>query len=159
LPSRITDDSRFVLEEIESAVAVLKRRSRSATVTDLTRFNGKYSWHVERQGDVTMLWGTTGRLANGASTTLALTGNREAGGESLFRNAPLVVVSEDAVGDIGGLAAATGPEKPSASFNVQRTNNNYTVSLIWKPGNEVWEVTVLNSTGSTKDFLIQAQGV
>jgi hypothetical protein len=147
------------MERIESDLLGTVRRTRSEVVVDRTRFNGDSPWRVERQGDVVMLWGTTGRLVDGASVTLALTENREAGGESLFRNAPLVVVSEDGVGDIGGLAAATGPEKPSASFNVQRTNNNYTVSLIWKPGNEVWEVTVLNSTGSTKDFLIQAQGV
>ena len=151
------DDATRAVEQLESDVAGVLRRTRVRVVADMSKSNSKVSWHVERIGGFTMVWGTTGRLVNGTSVTFYLTENREVGGESLFRNAPLCTVTADAVGDIGGVAAATGPEKPSASFKEEQTSVSLTVA--WVPGNEVWEMTVTNDTGSTKDFLVKAQGV
>lgn len=151
---------RSSTEQIESDVAGVMNRTRSSIVVDVDRRTGDPPWRVERIGDFTMLWGTTGRIATGTSATIYLTENREPGGASLFRNEPLWSVTVDGVGDIGGVAVASGPDKPSGRYSSRHLNtSNYTASLDWAGANEVWSLTVTNSTGSTADFLFKAQGV
>jgi hypothetical protein len=150
------------IRQLQSDIIAALRRTRSEVIADLTKIDGFLPWRVERQGDTTMAWGTTGRLEIGGTATLYLTENREVGGESLFRNAPMFNVTQDGIGDIGGVAFASGPEKPSASFKVQKDySKDYLVELAWVPvpGNEVWSIMVTNNTGVVTDFLVQVWGV
>jgi hypothetical protein len=142
----------------EDLIEKIRERTERRGQLDNDRRDGGLPISIDTIGDLTGVWMTTGVIDHGSTATVYLTRNREAGGDSLFRKAPLSIqVWEDGTGTGGGMERASGPIGPSASFSLIDRNNFY-VEVEWAPSNEIYSVTVTNNTGASCDFAVNALG-
>lgn len=143
--------------EIERAI----RRTERRAGVDQDRRTGKRPLVVERMGDITFFWATTGMLVSGATALVYFTDTAEVRGTSLYTRIPQVVVSRNEILNSGvGMVRAANPLSNTSPFRV-RVNAawNYYWEVFWDEAHLAWGCVVSNSVGVTQDFLVQAVGV
>ena len=126
------------------------------SLVDQDRRKEARSLSIESIGDQKFFHGTTGVLTNGGTYDVYLTGNAAVGGERFFTKTPKVAVYADDDAAAGGIPRGQGPLGPGYSYNVCPHTGWV---LKWDNVNEKWYVRVTNSTGSTCDFVVLADGI
>lgn len=146
-----------VPEELEKA----KKRTERKTSVDQDRRRALRPLVIEKIGDLSLLWATTGLILSGASATVYLSDTAEARGNPVFTRKPFVLVSRDEVPFTGiGMPRAADPLTPLESYSVSINQNiNYSWTTSWNTVHGLWQVLVANTTGATRDFLVEAWGV
>jgi hypothetical protein len=128
--------------------------ARQRTLLNVDRRTGNDPLSISSLGDQRTLWASTGLLANGATKRIYLTVAGTSGAPAVWDRIPAVTVY---VRDGGGvLARADAPLDPSTNMNLQMVA---TWELIWVGSNKTWVVDVTNEIGSSRDFLIRAEGL
>lgn len=143
--------------EIERGI----RRTERRAGVDQDRRSGKRPLVVERVGDITFFWATTGMLVSGATATVYFTDTAEPRGVGLYTRIPQVTVSRNEILNSGvGMVRAANPLSNTSPFRV-RVNAawNYYWEVFWDEVHFTWGVVVSNSVGVTQDFLVQGVGV
>lgn len=143
--------------EIERGI----RRTERRAGVDQDRRTGKRPVVVERVGDITFFWATTGMLVSGSTATVYFTDTAEARGQSLYTRMPQVEVWRNEILNSGvGMVRAANPLSNTDLFRV-RANYvwNYYKEVFWDEVHFTWGCVVSNSVGVTQDFLVQATGV
>lgn len=138
-----------------------KRRTERSLAIEQDRRGAKRPLVIERIGDLVFFWATTGLIASGASAAVYLSDTAEARGAGAFSRKPLVLASRDEVGFTGiGMTRAADPLSPGENYSVSvNVNSNYSWTVSWDTVHLLWKVVVANSTGTTRDFLVEAWGV
>jgi len=143
--------------EIERGI----RRTERRAGVDQDRRTGKRPLVVERVGDITLFWATTGMLASGSTFTVYLTDSGEARGQNLYTRKPFVEVWRNEILSSGvGMPRAANPLTPTEPYRV-RVNAawNFYKEVFWDTVHLCWAVIVSNSVGVTQDFLVEGWGV
>lgn len=145
--------------QLDRDVRRIEDRFSQRVVVNKDRRTGETPLTVVQVGDSRFVWAATGVVGAGASSTLHLTLNGEAGGESIFKRPPLVFVGRDLAETAGGIATAGGPTSISQNWSIGARSGEMNVDLRYLGQTKAYSVTVTNLLDTPQNYVIQGFGV
>jgi hypothetical protein len=144
---------------LDQDVRRVEDRTKLRLVVNRDRRTGESPLVIVQVGDIRWVWAGTGAVAAGASSTVYLTFNGQAGGETLFKRAPLVQVWRDLSVTAGGTATASGPMAIGQDWSMGTRHDEHDVDLLYLGQIKAFTVKVTNLGAAEQNFVVVAQGV